>query len=923
MKYMKLIIMSLLLCTIVNASSLLPVEKSLITGKLDNGFAYTIKKNEKPDNRASIRLLINVGSLEEDDDQQGVAHLVEHMAFNGTKNFKGNDLIKYLESLGVSFGGHLNASTSNTQTIYKLDIPLEQDNIEKAMLIFSDWAGRIEFTQEELDKERGVIQEEARARNDIKFRLSQQSKEIIYANSKYKDRSPIGDMDIIKNITLERVKDFYNDWYRPELMHLIIVGDFDVKKVEDLIKNSFKDFTNNSKRELASRDVPYVNDTRIVVSGDKELTSSSVSLSYYDKSEKILTHDDYKNSLIQAILIKLINQKAQEQNIKSDPILKTISFRIGSLGENLKSYNFVATYDGIKDELSLKELIKFVYEIENFTEEDFNRVIRNMKSSNKEVLKNLENISSNNYADMITTSISKDTIFLDQTFAVELSNKFLNEITFNDIMKKYKEIVSLNSKLVNFVTNNKNINTEEMKSLLKKDRNFFIADTNNKQRILPQFIVDEKKLTSVKIIEEDHNKKYNYYRFKLDNGINILYKFNNYTKNNVSLEAISKGGFSVYDNLNDLTNSKLAVDIISRSGFDGYNMLEVSKIYSDKKVKVTANIGRYYDIIKGSSSTKDFKYLIESIYLMTNKFQVDDNILNNTKNNSINNLKKSDINPSKKFSDELTNFRYSNNLLFKPMEYTDINLVNKDDILRIYKDRFTDINNFDFVIVGDISKDEVKKQIEKYFGNFPTNNREENYNYNEIKPLIGKHDFIKNYSNENISSISLTFNKDLPYSVEESFYLAALNDVLGTKLREEIREEKSGVYGISVKNSFTREPFERATISISFTCDPQRRNELVEDIKRVINNLQTKLVDNKYVTSFVKKRLSAYNEGKKESQFWINHLKNIYLYNEPVDNIDKYENIYKSINQEIIKDMANKYLNLDEIFYTELNPKGK
>ncbi|RBQ31929.1 hypothetical protein CRU92_03950 [Arcobacter sp. FW59] len=925
MNYIKISIIVFLFSTIVNASSLLPVEKSLITGKLENGFEYTIKKNEKPDNRASIRLLVKAGSLEEDDDQKGVAHLVEHMAFNGTKHFKGNDLIKFLESLGVSFGGHLNASTSTTQTMYQLDIPLEKDNLEKAMLIFSDWAGRIDFTQEELDKERGVVQEEARARNDIRFRLSQQSKDILYANSKYKDRTPIGDMKIIENISLERVKAFYDDWYRPELMHFVIVGDFDVKKVESLIKNSFKDFKNNSKRELSSRDVPLVDGTRFIISSDKELVSSSLGLSFYDKAEKLLTKDDYKDALIQSIVLRLVNQKAQEQKLKDNPIAKSISLRVGSLGENLGSYNFMVSYDENKDLQSFEELLKFIYTIDNlgFQKDDFIRIVKDMKISNKESLKTIKNRLSNSYADMIVQYISNDNLFVDEEYSIELKDELLDEITLDDIIKKYSEILDITSRIVSFTTNNKNINETDIKSFLNRPKKDFLDKEVYNQKVLPKTIVLENELKPVKIINEEYDKKYDFYKFSLENGINILYKFNNYTKNTVSLEAFSKGGFSIYENINDLTNAKFAVDVISKSGFNGFNILEVSKIYSGKTVKVNANIGRYYETINGTSSTKDFKYLLESIYLISNKFQVDDTILNNTKNNTISALKKDYLNPSKKFSDELINFTYINNLMFKPIEEKDVELVNKDDILKIYQNRFSDLNNFNFVIVGDIHKDEVKKYIEKYFGNLPTSSRNESYNFNEVKPLIGEQNFIRNYNNQNISSISLSFSKDLPYSIEETFYLAALSDVLSTKLREEIREEKSGVYGISVKNNFAREPYERASISISFTCDPKRKDELVADIKRIITDIQNKSVNIKYIDSFVKKRLLSFKDGKKGSRFWLNHLKNIYLYDESLDNIEKYETIYKSINPELINKMANKYLNLDEIFYTELNPKAE
>ena len=222
----------------------LKVESTLITGKLDNGFEYTIKKNAKPVDKAEIRLLVKAGALDEDDDQKGIAHLVEHMAFNGSENFPGNSLITYLESIGVAFGSHLNASTGTTRTLYKLSVPLENDNLDKSLLIFEDWAGGLSFNPKELEKERGVVLEEARSRDNLNFRLYIQSKDTIYEGSKYKDRTPIGDLDIVRNIKIDRVKAFYTRWYRPELMHLVVVGDVDVVKVEALIKKHFAHLKN-------------------------------------------------------------------------------------------------------------------------------------------------------------------------------------------------------------------------------------------------------------------------------------------------------------------------------------------------------------------------------------------------------------------------------------------------------------------------------------------------------------------------------------------------------------------------------------------------------------------------------------------------------------------------------------------------------
>lgn len=921
---MKLINKALLLvgcCVIFANAKTLPVEPSLVTGQLENGLKYTIKKHSKPAQRATLRLLVKAGSLEEDNDQKGIAHLVEHMAFNGTQNFQGNDLIKFLESIGVAFGSHLNASTSTTQTLYKLEVPLKNDNLEKSMLIFGDWAGRIDFTQKELDKERGVIQEEARSRNNVNFRLYQKAKDVIYADSKFKDRTPIGDMDIIQNIKLDRVKAFYDDWYRPELMHFVAVGDFDVKKVEELIKSTFKDFKNNSDRERASRFVPKKDITRVLVLKDNELTSSKVSVDFVGDYSAVVTEEDYKNALTRSIMTRLFNLKASEQLIKRNPAAKSIKMLSRKVGENLRTYSFYAGYTGLKEIPAYKELTNLVYSIEKygFDKNDFKSIIKELETTNKESLKTLSNKTSGRYADQVVGYAVYDDIFVDEKFRIKLAAKLLKEITLEDVNKAYKKVLTYKSRLISFQTaENVEVSKRKIKKILKNAR------ANVKEQIktseLPQRVVTEK-LTPAKIVDEKYNKKYDFYEFTLENGVKIAYKFNDYSKNSVSLAAFSRGGYSLYDT-KDLTNAKYATNIISKSGLDKFNILEVQKIYSDKNVRVQPKIGRYSESLSGSSATKDFEFLMEGVYLLTQKHRFDENILENTKQMALANLKKENRVPEKKFGRELIEYFYDKNKRFTRLTKEEVESLNKDDLIRIYKDRFADLNNFMFIIVGDINKEEVKKYASIYLGNVPTQKRDETYNFRGIKPKQGKQEFVRYYNNQNISSISVTYTKEAPYSLEESIKLSAFRDVLSTKLRELIREEKSGVYGVSVKNSFQREPYAKSSINISFTCEPKRKDELIKYVNQAIKDIKTNTVEQKYVDSYIKKRVLGLEQAKKTGKFWASQIRSHYYYGDDLSKVDNYENLYQSITPIIIKETANKYLDTINVTYTQLNPKS-
>lgn len=895
-------------------------EKSLITGEFKNGFKYTIKHNTTPEDRAQLRLLVKVGALEEDDDQKGIAHLVEHMAFNGTKKFKGNDLIKSLEAIGVSFGGHLNASTSSTETTYMLDIPLKDDNLDKALIIFNEWARNIEFTQKELDKERGVVQEEARARNDVRFRLFEQARPTYFEGSKLALRSAIGDMDIVKNISLERVKAFYDDWYRPEFMHFIAVGNFDIKELEKKIKDTFEPLENKSDRKRVSRDIPKINKTRVLVLKDKELTISNVSIDFIADYKPLLTEQDYKESIIKRITARLINLKGSEQTIKRNPAASSIKFINRRFSENLESNSFIASFTGLKQVDALKELTNMIYTLEKygFSKEDFKTAIKEYNKANDEYLKSLEKKESKKYIGEIARKVANNELFIDEKYKVNLLNKVLKDIKIEDIEQEYRNILKSQARLITYkLSDDIKISKNRVKSILLSAKDD--VKKQKKSADLPERI-KIKDLKPVKITKETYNKEYDFYEFILENGIKVVFKYNDYEKNKVIFNAYSKGGYSLYET-KDIVNASYAPSIILRSGLDKYNILEVQKIYSDKNIQLRPSISRYGESIGGKTTTKDFEYLVEALYILNKNYRFDDNILENTKTIAKANLKKEKRVPAKEFNKQLTQFLYDNNERFSPLKQEDIDRLNKKDIIRIYEDRFSDFNNFTFIFLGDIQVDEFKKHISKYLGNLSTKQRKESYKYRNIKEKDGIIEFKRNLNNENISAISLSYSKELPFSTKEVTRLAALRDVLSTKIRELVREEKSGAYSVSVRYSFLREPYSNANIRISFTCDPKRKEELVKDIKSVIKDIRQKEVETKYVDSFKKKVILGLNEAKKKTRFWSSQLKNHYYYGDDLKEINNLDSHYKSITPIIIKETANKYFDTINILYTELNPK--
>lgn len=896
-------------------------DKNIISKKLENGFSYIIKKNKKPSNYASIRLLVHVGSLEESDTQKGLAHLIEHLAFNGTKHFPNNELVEFLESLGVAFGSHLNASTGTNRTLYRLDLPLKNDNLQKAMQVMSDWASGINFTQKELDKEKGVVLEEARARYDLRYRLYLQRKDLLYANSKYKDRMPIGDMDIIKNISLDEVKSFYDKWYRPELISLIVVGDFNVSEVQKLVETSFEHLKNRDHEKIVSRKVPFDETTKVAFLQDKEVTSSLIDITFVKEAIRINSKEELRQSLIDKFLVKLFNQKASEQMIKKNPISKGIRLRPSRIGSNLEHYVFYGIRNNKEYLKALDELVRLIYLIEKygFDKQNFVKVKDEFIKQNRQNLKSVNDKSSSSYANIFVKKILDHEVITSEEFKNNLEHKLLNQISLHDVNSAYKNLLKSKNQIITFtISDEHNFTKEQVLHRFNSAKQNINIDKNIKK--LPSLLVSEK-LKPSKIIKEFYDKEFNFYEFTLENGIKVIYKFNDYDKNLVLLSGFSKGGFNDYKH-EDLINAKFSTDIISRSGFDKYNILEVEKIYYDKMLSLNPFLSKYQKGFRGKSVSSDFKFLLEMIYLFSKKYRFDENIFSNTLSSLKTAIKNEDKNPKLKFEKEFLKFYYKDDKRYTKTTLKDLQKIDKSGVLDIYAKNFGDLNDFTFIIVGDIKKEDVLKYSSLYLGNLDAKKSLKTIKDDGFRPLENEQNFIRNYSNVNISNTFLKYSKETPYSLENSILLLSLSNVLKTKIREIIREEKSGTYSSSVYGRYQILPFSNASITINFTSDPKRAKELTYEIKKIIKSLKDKEVDIKYTKNFIKQRIVGLKTAYKRAKFWQGQLYGHYFYNKDLITLDGYKKMYKSITPKDIKKAANLFLDTKNILTTRLNPKN-
>ena len=910
-----------LLCAKTSTSELLPKEKSVIEGELANGFKYSIMHNKKPKHRAELRLLVKVGSLEENQSQLGIAHFVEHMAFNGSTHFKKNDLIDYLESIGVQFGGDLNANTSYERTIYMLTVPLEKDNLKRSFTVFSDWAGGITFDKKELNKERGVILEEARLRDNVGERIFKQVEPLIFKNSPYFHKEAIGKKEIIRHIPVDDVKAFYKRWYSPELMHFIAVGDFNTTKVEEMIKKTFGSLKRTSHPKRVARVIPENNVTRIKTVWDKEITSNSLDVYYLDHLDPTLTKSDFRKELIDNMMTKLFAIKAKEQIEKANPKATIINFGSTSFSKHRGAYAFSASYKDGDALPALKELYELIFSFQKygFSKNDLNQVKKEMLASNEKSYARVHDQTSGALsADLLYYAQNKDQTFIDYDVEYKLKKEMIKDIKVEEINALFRKFLKFKDRVIIFQNaTGKSYSKEKVLSTIEEAKRD-LTDVSKTKKLPTELKVDG--LKSKKIVNESYDKKTDIHEFTLENGLKVAFKKTDFTKDRVSLKGFSYGGESLYE-ADKLLEVRNATSFVTNSGVANYSMLELNRILSDKSFNIGFGIHPRTEGIYGYANKKDIESMFALLYLQLTTPKIDKRVTNNIKNILKIRATKALNDPETRFFREVKKFYRKNNkrIVFETNET--IEKYNEDEMLKIFKDRFSDFNNFVVMIVGDISYDEVKALAKKYLANLPTKKRDEAFIKRDIPHLKGSVEFSRNYNSENISHIVLQYESKVPYSTKRSFVAEALQKTLNTRLRKLIREDKSGVYGIGASIGLDALEVKSHAV-ISFSCDPKRKEELIKMAEGVVEEIKTKSITKEELAVYKKAYETEHETDLRHNSYWLEVMGMHYKHGDAFESAYSDLKVVESITAKEVQTLAQKIFDKDRI-KIELNPKKK
>ena len=848
----------------------IPVDPAVRIGKLDNGLTYYIRHNNWPEQRAEFYIAQRVGSIQEDDTQRGLAHFLEHMAFNGSKHFKGNEMLRWCESVGVKFGTDLNAYTSIDQTVYNIsNVPTTRESIvDSCLLILYDWADGLLLEQEEIEKERGVIHEEWRLRTSAQMRMLERDLPKLYPNSKYGHRMPIGLMEIIDNFERPFLQAYYEKWYRPDNQAIIVVGDVDVDKVEQKIKDLFSPIQLPANRALVTTEpVPDNNEAIIVIDKDKEQRYNIVSL--------MMKHETFPDSLkssmtymvadyIKDAAVSMLNDRLREYAEKPESPFLQASAGDGTylLSRSVDAFELdVLPKDGQVDAALTAVLTEARRAAEfGFTPTEYKRFKANYES-------NLDKQYSN-----------KDKRFNSQ-FVGQYVQHFLNSEPIPSIdfthenMKQLVPVLPL--EVVNMV----------MKELVSKsDTNLVVLNFNNEKEgaVYPteegvkkaiaaartaqieayvDNVKDEPLMTTLpkkgSIKKEVKNDRFGYTELTLSNGAIVVLKKTDLKKDQVLLRGYGYGGSGLYGN-EDLPNLKMFNDVIGASGLGNFSHTELDKALAGKIASASMSLDAYREYINGSSTPKDVETMLQLVYLMFTNINKDQMSYDNLMQTTEVTLKNRLLQPENVFSDSLTLTLGNHHPRVKPFDLDDLKKVNYDRILQIAKERMANAAAFTFDIVGNYDEETIRPLIEQYLASLPSHFKGEVINSFKHKAETPKS-----------IAVMLWYTKDVAFTSENSIKASIVGQILSMEYLKKIREDASAAYTVGASGNLSTDDFENnATIYVYCPMKPEKADVALQIMRDEVQAL-TKGCDPDKLAKVKEYMIKSHADQLKQNNYWL------------------------------------------------------
>ena len=899
----------------------IPVDPELRTGKLENGMTYYIRHNDKPKGQADFYIIHNVGAIQENDAQQGLAHFLEHMAFNGTKNLPGKQLTQYLESVGVKFGANLNAATSWDQTVYNIkDVPTSREGIiDSALLILHDWSHFIALQPEEIDSERGVIMEELRTRDGASWRSSMKLIQALGRGSKYEHRNLIGYLDGLKNFKHQELVDFYHQWYRPDYQAVIIVGDIDAEAVEAKVRKLMADIpapaADASQKEVIT--VPDNEEPIVSIYTDPEMQGSKVQIfikraAFPQQLANTVAGETL--NIIQAYVSSMENGRLQEIAMQPDAPFLSAGMATGDVIGIIPTLNATAFVVSTQDGKINRGFEAIYTEMERlrrhgFTQSEFERTQKNLLRSVERSYTNRNDRYNGSFVQTYLSNFQKNTPMPDALTEWQLDSMLICSINVDMVNDFANKTLTENNQVITVTAPEKeglaNPSAEELLAI--RDKVIASEIDPYEDNVVKEPLIPEGTQLKGSRVKKTHvDKLFGTTEWTLTNGVKIVVKPTTFKADEVLMSAVAKGGLSLLSN-EDYYMGSIMPAINLMSGVGKFSTTELRKQLSGKAASVAPSVSNYNSSMSGSASPKDLETMLQLLYLHFTQPRFDRTDYDKLMTMFRASLANSESDPDFQMQTHILKAVYGDNPRRQNITPELLDTFDFERLPAIYSKLYNGANSFVFTFVGNVDPETLKPLVEKYIGSLPTTKKPMNWIDDKTQPVQGEitDDFRIEMQQPKVS-VYYYFSGKMPYEFKEKLALTFLTQALNSRYLESIREEKGGTYGVSVKGSTDYIPDETYDMTISFDTNEEMADELCEIIMQEIRQIAENGPKSEDIEKTREYLLKSLKNSLEINSGWLGYIQT--KYGSGLNFVQDYEPALRALTAADVQAMAKKVL---------------
>lgn len=903
----------------------LPLDPAIVTGVLPNGLTYYIRENEEPRDRAFLRLAVDAGSILEDEDQLGLAHFVEHMAFNGTENYSSNEIIAFLEGLGMQFGPDINAYTSFDETVYQLTVPTDDAaTMREGFGVLFEWADRMTLSTEEIDKERGVIIEEWRFRRSAQQRMADEQYPVLFADSRYANRLPIGDVDLIATFPPDAARRFYRDWYRPDLSAVIAVGDFNAVEVEQLVIDLFSSFDGPSEpRERAYFTVPEHDDTRFVVADDPETAYTEVAVITKRPADELRTREDYRDLILGGLFSAMLNDRLAEIGRASDAPFLAARVSTGRMVRTTAAAQLSAVVEGNDVEPALAALIVEARRVleHGFTEDELDRARQNRMRAIEQAYRERDTTNSERFADEYVRAFLEGEASPGIAYERDLHEALLPGIALDEVNRLAATYLAEENRVVMVSA----IESETLEPVTVGDleRAFDLAmdatvEPYEDRAVGSALLAVEP--TAGRVVAERDLGADGIVEWELSNGARVVFRPTDFRADQVVFGAFSPGGTSAVAD-GAFWSAQYAATFVEQMGYGEFSPPDLERFLAGRAVSVRPYIDATTEGLSGGASAEDLELLFQLIYLKMTEPRVDDDAFVALRRQFDAVVANQEAQPQYQFSKRISERFNLGHPRAMPIDAAGVASIDRETVLQVYRDRFSDATDFTFLFVGNLDVAQLRELSERYLASLPATGRTETVRDTGIERAEGVVIDEVRSGIDPVSQVAVLLHGDYEFSQTNNLAIRAVQRALDIRMQEVIREDESGTYGVGVQADFTREPRERYRVIVTFRADPERVDALTDRLFDVVDEIRRDELDAVYLQRIRETLRSGFEEGLTSNEFWLSQMSFALQNDRPMASIMNYPDLVDALTPADLRAAAERYLDVERYVQVTLYPE--